>query len=267
MLEPGEAKNWDIQISAPFDFDTPRTMMIVDLWDSVPMATPLTYSDGSSAISVPQGARSSTISTLEAKDTVVICRVGLGGVNTSDPDFSKFPTAAVGTVATPFDANDRYLDLSMRDAWSVFAFAHVKLAKDIGCDGIEPYLVDHDTNDTGFTTNPADLIAWAKSVAQEAHAQELSVGLRNGTSVPSHVDSLDVDFDWHLVERCGEFQECDQPKVFLDARKAVFTIEYTTSVSGATQDTGPLCTAEIQNNLRDGIVKDVALTSARTSCE
>lgn len=260
MPAPSETKNWDIQINAPFDFNTQRAMMIIDLWDSVPAATTI------GSVAVPAGANASAIATLAAKQTVIICRVGLGGVNTTDPDFGQFPAAALGEP-TPFDANDRYLDLAMRSTWEDAAFARLDLAKAIGCDGIEPYMADHDLNMTGFNETSAAEIAWGNSVASEAHDRKLSIGMRNGTNVGGLVDALVGDFDWLLIERCGEFGDCETVRPFINARKAVFGLDYTTDVDGLPLDSMDLCDEQGIGGVKDGIVKNVELTSAtRTQC-
>lgn len=272
--KPGETKNWDIQVNAPFDFSTERAMMIVDLWASVPAATMIDYGDGA-PVSVPAGAQASTIATLQARQTVIICRVGLGGVRTSDPDYAKFPAAAIGDVATQWHPDERYLDLGQRDTWKDIAFARLDLAKQIGCDGVEAYLADHDLNVTGFIESPDVQRAWAASIALEVHQRKMSAGARNG-SPTGITDTMAQQFDWQLVERCGEFTDCDPAaRDFLNARKAVFAIDYNISLpddqeppQSQPQDPAELCEELAAWNIRDGLVKDVALSSAfRFQCE
>jgi hypothetical protein len=273
--KPGETQNWDIQVNAPIDLSVERAMMIVDLWASVPSDTMIDYGDGA-PVSVPAGSEPSTMATLKARPTVIICRVGLGGVKTSDPDYAKFPAGAIGTVPTAADPDERYLDLNQRDAWEDVAFARLDLAKQIGCEGIEPYLADHDLNVTGFMSGPDIQSAWAASIALEVHQRKMSAGARNG-SLTGLTGAMAQQFDWQLVERCGELTDCDPAAGdFLNARKAVFAIDYDMSLPGdqkppappRAQDPATLCEEQIKWDIRDGLVKDVALSSTfRFQCE
>lgn len=262
--QPGEAANWDIQVNAPVDFATARDMTVVDLWASVPAATMITYDD-SSSVNVPAGAQAFTISTLHAADTIVVCRVGLGGAREGDPDYAKFPSAALSAMTLQDDPTAHFLDFAQRASWEAIAFERLDLAKDIGCDGIEPYLSDHASIDLGFTPDFALQQSWYTAVAEAAHERELSVGMRNGLS---WVTDQRLSYDWLLVERCGEFMECDQVKPFLDERKAVFAIEYTTNIDGEAQQTTGPCNQQAANNIEDGLIKSVALSSAvRMTCD
>src|SRR6188508_3425186 len=57
---PGQIKNWDIQLAAPYDFATQRAMVIVDVWDMVPSARMLEYGDGD-PVAVPAGSQPTRI--------------------------------------------------------------------------------------------------------------------------------------------------------------------------------------------------------------
>ena len=264
--KPGETKNWDIQITAPFDFTTPRAMMIVELFSSVPAATTLSYGDGST-VAVPAGANASAIATLAAAGAVVICRVGLGGAREGDPDYAKFPPAALSAMTLQDDPTAHFLDFAQRATWEDIAFERIDLAKQSGCDGIEPYLSDHEALDLGFTPDLELQRSWYTAVASAIHARTLSAGMRNGVTI-GLIDSQVGNYDWLLVERCGENGDCELVKPFRDARKATFALDYTTDVDGMAQDAAMLCTKQTQGNVMDGLVKDVALTSAvRTQCQ
>lgn len=263
--KPGETKNWDIQVNAPIDLAETRQMMIVDLWASVPAATMIDHGDGA-PVSVPAGANASTIATLLARQTIIICRVGLGGLKMTDPDASKFPAAAISAMTLQDDPGAHFLDFAQREAWEDIAFARIDLAKEIGCDGIEPYLSDHGTIDLGFMPDLDLQNAWYSTVALEVHERELSAGMRNGVNIGS-VDTQVGNYDWLLVERCGEDGNCELVRPFLNARKAVLAIDYTTDFEGTPQDAAPLCAEQTEGNVQDGLVKDLALSSAfRMQC-
>jgi len=260
--KPGETKNWDIQINAPFDFSTERAMMIVDLWTSVPAATTIEYDDGSS-VSVPAGSQPQTIATLHAKSTVVICRVGLGGMKTTDPDAAKFPEGSRQPIDAKVPSDEFILDLGGTDAWQDAAFARVDLAKQIGCDGIEPYRVDHFGLDPLLTLEQQS--NWYARVALQVHERDLSVGMRNGSEL---YQTQAAGYDWALIDRCGEDNVCDMVRPVLELRKAVFALDYTTNFDGDAQDPGLLCTRQTNAGIQDGLVKSAALASGeRTACE
>lgn len=264
--KPGETKNWDIQVNAPIDLAETRAMMIVDLWASVPAATTIDYAGGA-PVSVPAGANATTIATLQARQTQVICRVGLGGAKTTDPDFSKFPAGALSPMTLDDDGATHFLDFAQRDTWEDIAFARVDLAKQIGCDGIEPYLSDHGQIDLGVAPTFESQQSWYAAVALAVHERELSVGMRNGLNI-GLVDTQTGNYDWLLVERCGEDENCELVRPFLNARKAVFAIDYTTDFEGNDQQAAPLCAQQTIGNVQDGLVKDIALSSAfRMQCQ
>src|ERR1051325_10200690 len=69
----GEVKNWDIQLTAPFDVSAPRVMYDLDLWAVVPSPTMLDYGAGE-PVMVPAGKLAGTIAQLHARtpSTIVI---------------------------------------------------------------------------------------------------------------------------------------------------------------------------------------------------
>jgi hypothetical protein len=261
MPEPGEAGNWDIQVAAPFDFSTERAMVIVDLWTSVPAATTITYGD-SSTVAVPAGAQPTTIATLKARQTVVVCRVGLGGMWTTDPDASKFPEASRLVIDPKMPTEERILDLTDRGPWEDAALARIDLAKEIGCDAIEPYRIDHFGINVDLTLE--EQIAWYAKVAEEVHERDLSVGMRNGSEI---YDTQAASFDWAIIERCGEDDVCDMVRDVLELRKAVFALDYNTTLTGLAQNPDVMCMRHDEAGIEDGLVKDAALSSAfRQQC-
>jgi hypothetical protein len=258
---PGETKNWDIQVAAPFDFSTERQMVIVDLWTSVPTATTIAYGDGSS-VNVPAGAQPQTIGTLQARQTVIVCRVGLGGMWTTDPDASKFPEASRLVIDPKAPTEERILDLTDRAPWEEAAFARIDLAKQIGCAAIEPYRIDHFGINIDLTLE--EQIAWYAKVALEVHERDLSVGMRNGSQI---YQTQAASFDWAIIERCGEDDVCDMVRPVLEQRKAVFALDYNTTYLGDAQNPDVMCTRHDEAGIEDGLVKDAALSSAfRQQC-
>jgi hypothetical protein len=126
---------------------------------------------------------------------------------------------------------------------------------------------DHDWIDvitgdqSGFTLVPTDQQAFGTEVADQDHQRELSAGFQNGTTNPL-IDVFGTTFDWLLLERCGEFNDCDLGRKFLDLRKPIFAVDYQTDVDGMPLTTSVTCSSQQAKMVDDGIVKDANLSSA-----
>jgi hypothetical protein len=57
--------------------------------------------------------------------------------------------------------------------------ARMDLAKTKGCDGVDPDNVDAYENKSGFNLTGSNQIAYNTWLAQQAHARDLAVGLKN----------------------------------------------------------------------------------------
>ena len=277
---PGETKNWDVQLHAPFDLSAARVMYDVDLWALTP-ATTIDYGDGD-PVTVPAGALAGMIDALHARTprSVVICHVDTGAIRLGDPDARKFPGfeasppdrptppkagSVIGWSTT--DVTERFLDLrpAARAMWSAAMWKRLDLAKQIGCDGVEPDRNDMVMSDPGFTIDITEQTSWYVEVAAQAHMRMLSAGMKGADQIPGQTDALADDFDWAMPERCAEFMGCDNLRPFINAHKAVFSIDYSTDIDGAPQTPSLLCSR--LGLIQDGLVKDAALTSAfRQQC-
>jgi len=291
--KPGEAKNWDIQLAAPFDLAAQRTMMILSLWDVVPSAQTITYADAST-VTVPAGALPTAIADLHAMGTKVICHVNTGAIRLDDPDAMKFPgyeasppnrpdpiaaNSVIGWSTTEADANERFIDIRVgtgRDTVAPLINKRLDLAKAIGCDGV---LADRNNAaeyegaaNIGHGFGTIDIVehtSWNVELTQQAHAEArlLSIGMRNGYTLTGQADALSDDYDWLLADRCAEYDICDQARPFINKSRAVFAIDYTTDELGDPQSSAGACADWPQAMIEDGIIKDAALTgSTRETC-
>ena len=130
--------------------------------------------------------------------------------------------------------------------------ARLDLAVSKGCHGVEPDNVDTWTQKDGggFLISYNDQLVYNKWLAREAHARDLSIGLKNDLE---QVAALFNDFDWALNEQCWYYDECQYYKPFIAgnivaqkillnttkmycnffffiANKAVFNCEYNTAL-------------------------------------
>ena len=300
----GEVKNWDIQLSAvpnAVDVSTPRVMYDLDLWAVVPTPTTISYDDGTQVM-VPAGPLAGMIAQLHGRtpSTIVICHVDTGLLDLTLPDAKKFagykadpkqipdnPSApAPGTVTGAPETGSvigwsldvvtkRFLDIreASRGDWSTIMFKRFDLAKQIGCDGVEPSHNDTAVYLSGFPAGAADSFSWYTTVATEGHMRKLSTGMKNGDTVPSQPDMEADKFDWMMVERCGVFDTCDMSRPFINLGKPVFAIDYNMTSpddNGMTMAQGStlVCMHQGLAMIADGLYKDVALSKAvRTQCE
>ena len=300
----GEAKNWDIQLSAApgaVDVTTPRLMYDLDLWALVPSATTLDYGDGM-PVTEPAGALAGKIAELHARtpSTIVICHVDTGMLDLKLPDAKKFPGYMADATKIPDNPNApapgtvtgapapgsaigwslgvatvRFLDIrqASRAAWTNLMFKRFDLARQIGCDGVEPSHNDIAVYTTGFSAGAVDSFSWYTEVATQGHMRKLSTGMKNGDTVPSQPDMEADKYDWMMVERCGEFDSCDAVRPFINLGKPVFAIDYNATSpdeNGMTMAQGStlVCMHQGLAMIADGLYKDVALSKAvRTQCE
>ena len=102
--------------------------------------------------------------------------------------------------------------------------------------------------------------SWGSDLTTRAHDRELSIGLWN-----SPQQGIDVDaqaYDWAIIERCGERDECDMQRPFLNQRKAVFAIEYTIDDDGNPNTSAVVCGRLTTAMITGGIIKTAALDSS-----
>ncbi|HEX8109790.1 MAG TPA: endo alpha-1,4 polygalactosaminidase [Kofleriaceae bacterium] len=290
--KPGDAPNWDIQLAAPFDVSAPRTMYDLDLWSLVPSPTTLDYGDGK-PVTVPRGALAGTIAQLHARTppAIVICYVETGMLDLQRPDAVKFlgydpdptqipdnkdvmNTAVKGAPASGSvigwslgDVKLRFLDArqASRAQWAPILFKRFDLALQIGCDGVDPAHNDSAAYATGFNITSDDALTWYAEVAQEGHARKLSTGMRNSVTLLESIDPGANQFDWLILERCGELeaggtQGCDTARPFLNAQKDVFAIDYNVAQDGTAQTATTVCAPQLKETIVDGLYKDAPPT-------
>ena len=149
------------------------------------------------------------------------------------------------------------------------------LARQIGCDGIEPAHNDVSIYTSGFTIPSEDTYSWYAAVATQGHDRKLSTGMVNGDRF---TDAGALKFDWLLIERCGEGGisgfGCDPVRTFTDLDKAVLAVDYDMSLPDPddnnnkhAQTAAALCPIQVTARIQDGLFKDVGLTSSvRTPC-
>jgi hypothetical protein len=165
-------------------------------------------------------SNTSLIDTLHAQGKKVICYFSAGSYEAWRSDSDSFPAEVLGKEMDGWD--ERWLDIRS-DVLHPIILARLELAKDKGCDGVEPDNVDGYSNDTGFPLTASEQLAYNRFLATEAHARGLSIGLKNDLE---QISMLVADFDFAVNEQCHEYEECEAMQPFIDAGKPVFNAEY-----------------------------------------
>jgi endo-alpha-1,4-polygalactosaminidase (GH114 family) len=182
-------------------------------------------------------APASTIQALKDRGIVVVCYFSAGSYEGWRSDWKQFFPDITGETYTkdvaPFGGkmagwDERWLDISRIDLLGPIMKSRMQLAKDKGCDAVEPDNVDAHTNgaETGLSLSAADQLAYNKWIAEQAHAVGLSVGLKNDLN---QLNELVNYYDWALNEQCFEYNECSAYSTFTNADMAVFGVEYATN--------------------------------------
>jgi hypothetical protein len=173
---------------------------------------------------------------LRSRGVRVLCYFSAGSAEIGRPDFQSIPAAALGRVLDGYP-NERWLDVRSRGAFDVMV-ARLDLARQRGCDGVEPDNVDGFTNSTGFPLTADDQLAFNRNLANEAHRRGLSIALKNDGD---QAVQLAEYFDLELNEQCHEYRECDRLKPFLDRGKPVLNAEYANDRGAAQQRAVAVC--------------------------
>ena len=220
---PAPGTTWQWQIVGRVGRLRDVQMYDVDLQDAVPAARRVGVR-GIGSARWPRGVNAGVIGRLHSRGKIAICYLDSGAWESYRPDAKLFPDSVIGR-STGW-SGERWLDIR-RSAWKRFApiiWARLRLARSIGCDGVEPDENNPLGNHPGFPISKRAEARWFLKVAREAHARSLSVGMKNGVEVLDR--RMARAFDWSLNEECFYYHECGRERPFIDARKAVFQTEY-----------------------------------------
>jgi len=202
------------------------------------------------------------IQSLKADGKKVICYFSAGSYEDWREDSRDFPIEVLGNDLDGW-AGEKWLDIRSEDVQSIMV-KRLDLAKEKGCDGVEPDNVDGYLNDTGFPLTAQDQLAYNKFIAKEARKRGLSVGLKNDLE---QVKELEPFFDFSLNEECHEFDTCDKLQPFIDVNKPVLNAEYAQKyIENRDGARDQLCLEAKQQHLRTLILPIALDDSFRYSC-
>lgn len=196
---PSPSVTWQWQLQGPVNPSYDVEIYDIDLFDS---------SD-------------TLIQQLQAGGKKAICYFSAGSYEAWRPDAGQFGPESLGNALDDWPG-ERWLDIREENVWSVMK-SRLDLAKQKGCDGVEPDNVDAYANDSGFDLTPDDQLAFNRFIANEAHTRGLAVGLKNDLD---QINELVAYFDFAVNEQCFEFAECALLLPFIEQGKAVLSAEY-----------------------------------------
>lgn len=119
-------------------------------------------------------------------------------------------------------AGEKWLKLGSENVRGIMK-KRVEMAKEKGCDGVDPDNVDGYQNDNGLGLTQQDSIDYVSYLSSITLPLNLTMGLKNAGDIIPAVLPL-VQFS--VNEECVKYGECATFKPFIDAGKPVFHIEY-----------------------------------------
>ncbi|PYH76688.1 endo alpha-1,4 polygalactosaminidase [Aspergillus uvarum CBS 121591] len=163
----------------------------------------------------------SIINSLHDAGRKVICYFSAGSYENWRPDKDDFKSADLGKDLDGWPG-EKWINISSPNVRKIMQ-ARLDMAQKKSCDGVDPDNVDGYDNTNGLGLTEADSIDYVNWMANEAHARNMSIGLKNaGAIIPSVIKNM----QWSVNEQCAEYDECDTYAAFTKAGKPVFHIEY-----------------------------------------
>ncbi len=236
---PGPYTTWQWQLTGAVNESYAVEVYDIDLFDS------------------PQ----SLIADLQASGKKVICYFSAGTYEDWRPDKNEFAQADIGNPVNGWPG-ENWLDIRSSNVRKIMR-ERLDLAEQKGCDGVEPDNADGYANDTGFPLSAQDQLDYNRFIAHEAHARNLSVGLKNDLD---QIGALVSDFDFAINEQCFQYVECDALTPFIKAGKAVFNAEYAQKYLDNADARNALCTDSINRQFSTLILPVTLDDSFRYSC-
>lgn len=205
--------------------------------------------------------RSTTIQNLQQSGIKVVCYFSAGSYENYRDDKDLFLPNTLGNTLDGW-ADERWLDIRSANVHSIMK-KRLDIAKNKGCDGVEPDNMDGYTNKSGFNLTSQDQLAYNRFIANEAHKRGLAVGLKNDLD---QISELVEYFDFAVNEQCFEYNECDALLPFINQGKPVLTAEYLDKYVNNPNERAAIC-QESRDNLFSTLILPLDLNdSFRFSC-
>jgi hypothetical protein len=199
---PGPGLTWQWHLSEPpVDLSVDAQVFDIDLFDN----------------------DAAVVKTLHDQGRKVICYISVGSRENWRPDAGQFPQEVLGKDYDGWPG-EKWLDIRRIDLLAPIMRSRLDLCKAKGFDAVEPDNIQIYDNDTGFPITYAHQLAYARWLADEAHARGLAIGIKNAPDMLA--DSLSF-FDFAITEDAYYDQWIVKMLPFIAAGKPVFAAEYT----------------------------------------
>lgn len=164
----------------------------------------------------------SIIAGLKGAGKKVVCYFSAGTAENWRSDYSKFQAADLGDEMADWEG-EQWVQTPNANVRNIMV-ARLQLAKDKGCDGVDPDNVDAYGNDSGLPNlTKATAIDYLKFLAGKAHGMGLAIGLKNAGEI---IPTIQPYLQWVVTEQCADYNECGIYTPFSTANKPVFNIQY-----------------------------------------
>lgn len=170
--------------------------------------------------------RASVVASLHASGRHAVCYIDVGTWENWRPDARRFPHSVLGKPDQGWPG-ERWLDIRRTRVLLPIMAARFKRCVAKGFDAVDPDNVNGVENATGFRLTTKEQLAYDRAIAALAHRDGLAVALKSNAGEAA---ALEPSFDFVVQEQCVQYQECAGPSSFVAHHKAVFDIEYTTSL-------------------------------------
>ena len=204
----------------------------------------------------------SVLSTLHGQGKYVVCYFSAGSGENWRPDYAKFQAADLGNALGGW-AGERWLDTRSANVRAIMS-ARLDLAKNRGCDGVEPDNVDAYTNSPGFPLTATTQLEYNRFLAAAAHVRGLKVALKNDVD---QLAALQPSFDFAINEQCHQYSECAGYAAFTSVGKPVFNAEYKSKWVTSATDRAIMCARARAANLRTLVLPLALNDKFRYSCD
>jgi len=218
---PAVSATWQWQLSGTINTNYDVDIYDIDLFDS--------------SVSV--------IEELQASGKKVICYFSAGSYEEWRDDASSFVAADLGKALDGWEG-ERWLDVRSNNVKSIME-SRLDLAKEKGCDAVEPDNMDGYANKPEFDFTADDQLVYNRFIAEAAHERLLGVGLKNDLA---QIKDLISYFDFAINEQCFEYDECNMLIPFINSGKAVFNTEYKDVYVNDTETRTSLCIDALNMN-------------------
>ncbi|MDO8736074.1 MAG: endo alpha-1,4 polygalactosaminidase [Thermoleophilia bacterium] len=202
------------------------------------------------------------IDSIQSSGSKVVCYFSAGSYENWRPDAPEFSPGDLGNTLEGWQ-DEKWLDIRSPNVRRIMQH-RLDLAKQKGCDGVEPDNLDGYANDSGFDLSAADQLAFNRFIADEAHKRGLSAGLKNDLD---QVRQLAGYFDFSVNEQCHAFNECEQLTPFIEAGKPVLNAEYEESLVKSAAERRSLCETALGENISTLILPLELDDTFRFSCK